>query len=74
MALKGLKDIPSGRRKQLVLVFYIENYRRGGEQTLHTKHKLGACGNNCLLRPREQDAEVPRCLPGLPSGFWTLLI
>lgn len=26
---------------------------------LHTKHKLGASGNDCLLCPREQDTEAP---------------
>lgn len=73
MALKGLKDIPSGG-SQLVLGFYVGNHRQEGERALHAKRELDACGNDCLLRPGEQDTEVLRCLPGLHSGFWPLLI
>lgn len=57
MALKGLKDIPLGR-KHLVLGFYIGNHQREGERMLHTKCKLHAGHNNCLLSPREQDTEM----------------
>lgn len=57
MALKGLNDIPSGK-KQLVLGLYIGNHQREGEQMRHTKCKLRA-GHSCLLRPRKQETEVP---------------
>lgn len=40
----------------------------------HTEHELGAVGTNCLLRPREQNTKVPRCFPGLHSGFQPLLM
>jgi len=73
MSLKVLNHIPSGRN-QLVLSFYVGNHHQGEERMLHTKRKLGASGIDCLLRPRQQDTKVPRFLPGLHSGFWSLLI
>lgn len=56
MALKVLKDIPSGRN-QLVVGFYRGHCQ--GEQIFHIKCKLHAGHSNCLLRSREQDTEVP---------------